>query len=301
MRLSNGIKTTVVTLAFGLVLAACGGGDPAPTTGAVDAPEAPAPAESAAPIATPSSVEIGQGFWFAGFHVTLDTASFDPSAGLVTVDATFENLGSEPAVFDGTASLASSGSYYETSATESLPTVPGMSTGAGEFVFDVEGAFAFEGATLTFGVADINQAVVPLDPTGEPVSLEPIPFAVSGKASAGAIAVDLTDAELRADVPDEHGQIEAGHRALTISFDVTNHSSYAGGFAFSYGLNLALELPDGPTIAADDGPIELLTLGTTLPDQWVRFTIPDPAAGEYRFVLIDDTESVRKSIPFVIG
>jgi hypothetical protein len=301
MRWINGIKTIVVVLAIGLVTAACGGGEPTRATDAADPPEAPAPAESAAPVATPASVEIGQGFWFAGFHVTLGSASFDPSVGLVTVDATFENLGSEPAVFDGTSSLVSGGSSYESSATESLPTVPGMRTGSGEFVFDVDEGFAFEDASLTFGVADINQAVVPLDVTGEAVSLEPVPFAVSGEASAGAIAVDLTDAEVRADVPEEHGQVEAGHKALTIGFDVTNHGSYAGGFAFSYGLNLALELPDGTTIAADDGPIELLALGTTLPDQWVRFTIPDPATGEYRFVLIDDTESVRESIPFRIG
>ena len=39
--------------------------------------------------------------------------------------------------------------------------------------------------------------------------------------------------------------IEAGHKALTTGFDVSNHGSAAGGFAFSYGLNLALELPDG--------------------------------------------------------
>jgi hypothetical protein len=82
---------------------------------------------------------------------------------------------------------------------------------------------------------------------------------------------------------------------------VTNHGSYAGGFAFSYGWNLALELPDGTTIAADDGPIELLTLGTTLPDQRVRFSIPEPTAGAYRFVLIDDTEEIRKFIPFEIA
>jgi hypothetical protein len=82
---------------------------------------------------------------------------------------------------------------------------------------------------------------------------------------------------------------------------VTNHGSYAGGFAFSYGWNLALELPDGTTIAADDGPIELLTLGTTLPDQRVRFSIPEPTAGAYRFVLIDVTEEIRKFIPFEIA
>lgn len=168
-------------------------------------------------------------------------------------------------------------------------------------MFDVDDAFTFEGAVLTIGLADNNQAVVPFDGTSEAVSLEPTTYEVGGSASAGAIAVDLHGGELRADVPDEHGQIESGYKALTIGFDVTNHGSYTGGFAFSYGWNLALELPDGTTIAADDGPIELLTLGTTLPDKQVRFTIPDPAAGRCRFVLIDDTKSVRRFIPFELA
>jgi hypothetical protein len=41
--------------------------------------------------------------------------------------------------------------------------------------------------------------------------------------------------------------------------------------------------PSPPT----KGPIELLSPGTTLPDQFVRFTIADPAAGEYAFVVTD--------------
>jgi len=178
----------------------------------------------------------------------------------------FENIGSEPSVFDGMSSLAAGGVFYEASATQSLPTIPGQSTGAGNFVFDVDDAFTFDGAVLTVGFAEHQQAVVPFDAIGEAVTLEPTVFDVTGHASAGAIAVDLTGAELRADVPEEHGQIAAGSEALTIGFDVTNHGSYAGGFAFSYSGNLALELPDGTTIAADDGPIELLALGTTLPD-----------------------------------
>ena len=303
MRLTNWIKGSIALLAV-LALAACGGNQPVEPASAPEPVEAAAPEPSDAPVvATPSAVELGRGFWFAGFRVELGSATHDPSLGMVTIDATFENLGSEPAVFDGTPSLAAGGSFYEASATQALPTVPGLSTGAGELVFDVDEAFTFEGAVLTVGLADNNQAVVPFDGASEPVTLEPVPFELGGKASAGAIAVDLSDAELRADVPEEHGQIPAGYKALTIGFDVTNHGSYAGGFAFAYTWNLALELPDGTTIAADDGPIELLTLGATLPDQRVRFTIPDPAEGpgEYRFVLIDDTENVRKSIPFEIG
>lgn len=193
MRWTNWIKSSALVLAV-LVLAACGdGGSAEPTVAVPEVVEPAVPEPSEAPVeATPASVELGQGFWFAGFHVELGTATYDPSNGLVTIAATFENLGSEPAVFDGTPSLAAGGSFYETSATHSLPTVPGLGTGAGELVFDVDEAFTFPGAVLTIGLADNNQAVVPFDTTGEPVTLEPIPFDVSGNASAGAIAVDLT-------------------------------------------------------------------------------------------------------------
>ena len=102
-------------------------------------------------------------------------------------------------------------------------------------------------------------------------------------------------------MPEEHGRIEAGHKAPTGIVDVEPRVVRGRVRVLVRALNLALELPDGTTIVADDGPIEWPTLGTTLPDQWVRFTIPDPAAGEYRFVLIDDTEDVRKVIPFEIG
>ena len=300
MRWKNWITLMVALLAIGLVMGACQG-DPTTEPGG-SAPETTEPAASVAPVeATAASVEIDQEFWFAGFHVDLGAASFDPSSGSVTVEATFENLGSEPAVFEGTSSLAAAGAFYEASATQSLPTVPGLSTGAGQLAFDVDDAFTFEGAVLTVGLAEHQQAVVPFDASTAAVTLEPTSFDLAGDVSSGAIAATLTGAELRADVPAEHGQIEVGYQALTIGFDVTNHGSYAGGFAFSYGGNLALELPDGTTIAADDGPIELLTLGTTLPDQSVRFTIPEPATGQYRFVLIDDTESIKKYIPFEIA
>jgi hypothetical protein len=64
--------------------------------------------------------------------------------------------------------------------------------------------------------------------------------------------------------------------------------------------NLALELPDGTAVAADDGPIELLFANTTLPNQQVRFTIPTPVEGTYGLILIDDTNDKRNAVSFEI-
>jgi hypothetical protein len=155
------IKLTATLLAIGILMGACGG-DPANDSINV-APEVTQPTPSEAPVAAPASVDVDHDFWFAGFHVDLGAASFDPAVELVTVDAMFENLGSEPAVFDGTPSLAAGGAFYEASATQSLPTIPGESTGAGQLVFDVDDAFTFDGAVLTIGLAEHQQAVVPFD------------------------------------------------------------------------------------------------------------------------------------------
>jgi hypothetical protein len=272
------------------LLAACGGSSE-PTIPA-EAPEAPASPEAA-------TVDVSTTIWFAGFEVEVGTAAFDPADGTVSVDAMFTNTGDEPAVMDATLTLASGGSFTEPIGVPDIPQVPGDSTGTGSMTFAVDETFSFEDATLTFGTSGINQAVVPLG-TGEAVTLEPASYDVAGDAEAGSIAIDLAGAEARADVPADHLQIAEGSLALTLGFDVTNHGSYEGGFAFAYGTNLALELPDGTTIAPDEGPIELLQLGTTLPDQTVRFTVPDPVAGTYALVLIDDTNDASSQVRFRI-
>lgn len=291
-------------VALGLVaalLAGCGGSEEAPSV------ESPTPTQAASQTETPgaaATVDVGQEFWFAGFHVSLGTATFDPAGGsgpTVTIEGTFDNLGSAPSVFDGTPSLAAGGSFYESSIAQDLPDIPGRSTGSGAFIFDVDEGFAFDDAVLTVGLAENNQAVLPLGGAGEAITLEPTPLDLHGKTKAGVIRLALTGGELRADVPDDHEEIERGSLALTLDFDVTNFGSYEGGFAFAFGNNLALELPDGTTIAANDGPIELLRLGTTLPDQRVRFTIPDPPQGTYALVLIDDTRDRRSTIRFEIS
>ncbi len=287
-----------------VVLAACSGGDEEPSAGPTAGTGATGPTATATPtpeVATPTSVSVDGEFWFAGFHVSVGDATFDPAERTVSIEAMFENLGSIPAVFDGTPSLASGGAFYEPSFDQDLPNVPGLATGAGAFVFDVDEVFTFDDAVLTIGLAENNQAVIPLGGTGEAVTLEPRSLQLEGETRAGALGIALTGGELRADVPETHQQIERGSLALTLDFDVSNMGSYEGGFAFAFGNNLALELPDGTTIAAGDGPIELLRLGTTLPDQRVRFTVPDPPEGRYALVLIDDTRDRRRTIPFEIA
>ncbi|MBI4260717.1 MAG: hypothetical protein HY658_09145, partial [Actinobacteria bacterium] len=300
-------KRTLVAALTVAALSACTGAtgpQPATDTGPGTGGQTTTPPDETGSPVAPASVDVVAELWFAGFHVTLGTATFDPAAEsgpTVTIEATFENLGSSPAIFDGTLSLSSGGSFYEPSFPQDIPNVPGLATGAGALLFDVDPSFAFDDAVLTVGLAENNRAVIPLGGTGDAVTLEPRPLELAGETRAGVIGIELTGGELRADVPDRHDQIEAGYLALTLDFDVTNFDSYAGGFAFVFGNNLALELPDGTTIAADDGPIELLTLGTTLPGQQVRFTVPDPPEGAYALVLIDDTEDVRSTVPFEIA
>lgn len=293
-------------VAVGLVAALLGACASAVEQPSIEDGGSPTPGTTATSTPTPgvATTEVGHEFWFAGFHISLGTATFDPAGEpgpTVIIEAMFENQGSLQAIFDGTPSLSSGGSFYDSSFAQELPNVPGLASGTGAFAFEVDGAFTFDDAVLTIGLAENNQAVIPLGGSGEAVTLEPGSLSVEGETKAGVIRLELTGGELRADIPERHGQIERGSLALTLDFDVSNLGSYAGGFAFTYGNNLALELPDGTTIAAEDGPIELLSLGTTLPGQHVRFTVPDPPEGTYALVLIDDTTDRRSAIPFEIA
>jgi hypothetical protein len=250
--------------------------------------------------AKPSTVTLGKAFWFAGFKVTLDDASFTPQGlggGGVAINATFENLGSNVASFDGTLVLTQGGSSYSTAADTQLPSVPGGTMGKGRITFQVPETFTFQDASLTSGIPDNQQAVVPLGATGEAVTLEPKAITVSGKATAGVLVVQVSGGEMRADVPENHLQVAKEHFALTLNFSVKNTSDFAGGYPFGYAGILSLRLPDGTTVAADDGPIELLSPRTTLPDQVVRFTINDPSAGTYALV-VTDTEHENKKGEF---
>jgi hypothetical protein len=297
--------------ALALSIAACGGGaaaGQAATTdpGAAAPTEAPAESVAAAPTPSTVTVQVDQAIWFAGFKVTFGaaTAELTPGrGGSVTIEAQFENTGDDSARFDGTLNLASAGENATEGLAMDIPSVPGGQTGKGTLAFDVADSFTLDDAVLTVGRPTNQQAIVPLTASaGTAVTLEPVAVPVSGSGKAGDLKLELRTGEHRADQPWSHGQMEQGSFVLTVTYDASFVSDFAGGFAFS-AENVALKLPDGTTVGTiQDGKsqsIELIGPSSTVKDLFSRFEIPDPAAGDY-VLLVRSFDNAEAEIPFTI-
>lgn len=286
------------SLAIAIVaIAACGGGDDEDDSTPTAEPTVEESPEEEDEEAEADSVTVDESFWHAGWKVTLGEATLTSEAGgagEVSIAAEFENLGTDQATFDSQLLLTSSGNDYpdETFGGHDLPQVPGERTGEGSFNFAVDEEFTLEDATLIIGNAMNQQATVPIGPDGDDlVSLEPQEITAAGDVSAGAVTVTVERAELRADLPDRHSQMEEGKLALTVYFSVTP----AGGIQIGQGVfqspNVALELPNGTTVAViSDGVSGVNELlqgreGTTISDLQVRFEVDEPADGTYAFVV----------------
>ena len=133
-------------------------------------------------------------------------------------------------------------------------------------------------------------------------TLEPVPLALAGKATAGTLTIAITGGELRSDLPDWGLELPRGSMSLAITYTARYRGDFAGGFAFT-GANLGLRLPDGTTVGARaDGhsqSVAVLVPGTAVPNLFARFEVPVPAAGQYTLVVRDGTS--RASIPFTIA
>jgi hypothetical protein len=286
MPLVRGARITLIVLALTVVGFGCGGGG----TTSPSTSSATSSASAASSAAEAERATVNKAFFFAGFKVTVDEASVDPTAGSgeLSLAVKMANQGDNPQAFaDITLVVTSNGNSYPAAEQQDLPEVPGKSTGKGDLVFPVDKEFNLDDAVLTVGNPANNQAVVPLGKAGKLVDLAPRSVTVAGRAVADVIQVDVDGGEIRADIPGKHKQVEKGHLALTLDFSATFNSDFSGGYAFTHD-NLALRLPDGTTIGPDDGPIELIQPRTTLRDVQVRFIIDDPAAGQYALVAIQD-------------
>lgn len=298
----------LVTGLLAVLVAACGGAaaPAAPATSLPStAPVDPGTPSNAAPSPAVTTVEVGKEAWFAGFHVTLGTATAEITPGkrgTVKIEAKFENAGDEDARLDATINLVSAGETATEGFDQDIPSVPGGSTGKGLFAFDVEDSFTFGDAVLTLGQPANQQAVIPLGSGGEAVTREPVKLTVTGSGKAGDLQIDLTGAEMRADSPWKHGQQKKGSLVVTFGYSATFTSGFAGGFAFT-AENVALKLPDGTTVGVvQDGrsqSIELIGPNSTKKDLFSRFEIEDPAAGEYAF-LVRSFDNAVDEIPFTI-
>jgi hypothetical protein len=298
-----------------LVVAACGGSSSAPA-GSASTPAAtssaqtvavgdPSPFPSDGPVVT--TVSVDQEAWFAGFHVTFGEATSEirpKRGGTVRIAAKFENTGDDSARLDATLTLVSADETATEGFDMDIPSVPGGQTGKGTLAFDVEDTFSFDDAVLTLGLPTNQQAVVPLSPkAGAAVTRKPSDLSLSGSGKAGALKLELNAGEVRADSPWKHGQQEKGSLILTVRYDASFESDFAGGFAFT-AENVALKLPDGTTVAViGDGQSqsnELIGPKSTMKDLFSRFEIEDQAPGAY-VLLVRSFDGAEDEIPFTIS
>ncbi len=170
--------------------------------------------------------------------------------------------------------------------------MPGESAAEGQFLFDVDDQFSLAEATLIIGSAGANKAIVPIGSGGEDlISLEPREIPVAGSASAGAVTVTVARAELRADVPESHDEVEDGKIVLTIFFSATPVAGIQLGRRVLQSENFVLELPNGSAVPVrsdgGSGVSEVLEgkEGTTIPGLKARFEIPAAADGAFALIL----------------
>ncbi len=272
-----------VALAF--PVAACGGGGSGRRTAGGSGATAiggDAGAQTTAATVREKTVPVSKTFLYAGFKVNVKSAALrngrsqygGPAAPVVSLTANFENVGADRARFSAETVLESAGrNHFETGDGQDIPEVPGGANQDGTIVIIVDPTFRFDDAVLVVGKADTNQARVPLGKTGELVAYEPRAVPVTARLSTVSLNIDVRGGELRADVPHYHRQVDAGRRALELSYT----ASLSGCQFVKYDLTLGL--PDGTTADAIDGA----EAGKT--DNFSVFLVSDHPAGAYTLKL----------------
>ena len=300
-----------------MVFVACGGSDEPAPVASTSVATTTAPGSS--PVATDGiedqTFTVGEHFWHTGFRVDIADGAIssteDQLSGKITrtlsLDATLENTGADTGYFGASLGLATSSNSYPASLSSELPDVPGGLKAQATFEFRVDDNFDLASAELIVGDASENRARIPLSGSTAAVRLEPTELAISGMLSLELIDMAFTSASLRYDVPDRHREVEMGKQALTMSFHAISRKP---GNWQVFATNLALILPDGTAIGADDVEIGSLpgsNEGTTTPDRWVRFLVEERPAGDFSVRLapgswfIGDDDVTEATFEFTIG
>jgi len=275
-------------------LAGCSGGS---GQGQATSTTSPLAALGASGTIKPAVRPVNKSVWFAGFKITMGAATLHQVASgsrRVDIDATFANEGSDQVSIGAPLELVSGGQHYQIdAATAQLPQVPGKSTATGLLSFDVGQDFSLDDAVVTFGRPAHQQATVPLGSAGRLVTLQPVPLKVGGSVASGVFKLDLTGGEIRSDSLRNYVEADTGKRFLSVAFNLSSTKSEN----FS-GANLALQWPDGTTVAPDDAPVVIVDPGPGQQNQTARFTVTDPPTGTYNLALIDDsvTPNVRATL-----
>ena len=311
MRGNFSSRTTRFVRAIALVsvptfIAACGGsGSGSATKTTVSTTQATTSPQGASTTAAQATRPIGKTVWFDGYKVTIDTASLDRTsgggqAGVLTLAATFENLGNDPAAFNGQTAVSSHGQDFPTSGTGTVPSVPGGGKGKGSITYEVDNTFTLDDAVVTFGKPDETRAKVPLGTSGSLVALAPLAVSGLSPVSPGQVKVDLKSGEARADKTSEHGQAASGHWYVYLKGALT-FSGGASGTNFGPG-DVAVKLPDGTSVVGEaaDSKSCCFALYPSQPpaDFTFRFLVADPPSGSYTATIRSKVDGNDVSAPF---
>ena len=252
-----------------------------------------------------SSVQVEKTLWYWGFEIGLERATIHTMDGgrRLNVSATLKNQGDQAANLDNTILLTSNAKSYPLN---NLPRiVPGGSTGKDMFSFEIgQDEVAFEDASLTFGNADKAQAVVRLGSDEKPQTFEPREVKLpGGPLAAGAVSMEVADAELRADHPSHRGnrffyQAPAGRLFLHVDVAGVTTTSQSGRNIKPD--TITLKLPDGSTVAAEFLN-EVAYPDKPARDFRVSFQINDSPRGTYSLILRDTEAGAAASTEFTIG
>ncbi len=229
-------------------------------------------------------------FYHSGFEVTLREGTVGVTEDVLgnvdgyvlTIDATFTNLGDSTTFFDAATSIVQGTKSYASSFQSDAPDVGGGLTGEGGLRFVIDEDFDYEAATLVVGAGDEARAEVPFSPgAGTLKDLAPSELEVSGVASLDAIDLTFSGAELRYDVPSSYREVDAGQVAVTLHFDATSRKS--GNWRVN-AQDFALVKPDGIAVGTDGSSLASLPgseQGLTTQDLFVRFVIEADTPGTY--------------------
>lgn len=254
-------------------------------------------------------------FWFQGFMIEAGDAVFATTEPdflgrqdfTLAVEATFTNQGENQSFVQSDSALVTVSETYPATFQNDVPEVPGGLSSDGSFRFLVDDTFDIDTAYMLLGRADEQRVQVPIGPNGgELVTFEPQGVPLTGGISMSLIDMNFTSAELRADYPNSHEQVDAEKLALWLNFDTTsrkpgNWNIFATEFALTApsGNSLPVAWSDLPGLPGSDEGLDTeglylrflvdeqasgtYTLRWTPPDRWLEEG--DPAMAEYTFTI----------------
>ena len=240
-------------------------------------------------------------FWFAGMRMELNEAELatdDFGQTHLFVHGLVENLTDDTLQSFDVSSfwLDADGTQIEASWESALDPVPARGSNRGTLAFPVSEDVTLAGTVLYAGSSAQQQAIVPLDGSGEIVSGAPYEPDISGTITAGDTTLVITDAQVRT-FGQWGNQLDAGRLYLELTIDVT----YDGERSQAVGPDeFRLTAPDGRSISPTEYPILAIDSGTTERGESLTFEIDDPPTGDYSLTYIEWGTDLESSHDFTL-